>query len=140
MALCQPYILSAQSEGAPRSIEEPIPTLTTTTSPLLIEPYLINYYGTGGPRSLEMPLDTVTTKDRFGLCLPKVTVAGEVYYLDILFRMLTPGELAKAMGFPEGYHFAGTKTDVVKQIGNAVPVGMAEALAFDELKQMQKSA
>jgi DNA (cytosine-5)-methyltransferase 1 len=44
---------------------------------------------------------------------------------DILFRMLEPHELAAAMGFTteeSTYEFAGTKTEQVKQIGNAVSV------------------
>jgi DNA (cytosine-5)-methyltransferase 1 len=41
--------------------------------------------------------------------------------------MLQPHELAAAMGF-DGYEFAGTKTDQVRQIGNAVAVRTAEAL------------
>jgi DNA (cytosine-5)-methyltransferase 1 len=41
--------------------------------------------------------------------------------------MLQPHELAAAMGF-EDYAFAGTKSDQVRQIGNAVAVGVAEAL------------
>lgn len=44
---------------------------------------------------------------------------------DILFRMLEPHELANAMGFTTEeatYEFAGTKTEQVKQIGNAVSV------------------
>jgi DNA (cytosine-5)-methyltransferase 1 len=68
----------------------------------------------------------VTTKDRFALVEGK---AG----LDITLRMLHPRELAAAQGFPSGYDFAGTKTDQVKQIGNAVPVGLARALALEAL-------
>lgn len=54
---------------------------------------------------------------------------------DILFRMLEPHELAAAMGFDSDdvpYEFAGTKTDKIKQIGNAVSVSMmkAEVLAI----------
>jgi DNA (cytosine-5)-methyltransferase 1 len=47
--------------------------------------------------------------------------------------MLQPNELAAAQGFPSGYDFAGTKGDKVKQIGNAVPVGLAKALALEAL-------
>lgn len=46
-------------------------------------------------------------------------------------RMLEPHELAAAMGFDAGevaYEFAGTKTDKIRQIGNAVPVRLAAAL------------
>lgn len=48
--------------------------------------------------------------------------------LDITFRMLRPQELGAAMGFPADYLFSGTKTDQVKQIGNAVEVNQAAAL------------
>lgn len=49
---------------------------------------------------------------------------------DILFRMLEPHELAAAMGFDSdeaAYEFAGTKTEKVKQIGNAVSVSKMKA-------------
>lgn len=42
--------------------------------------------------------------------------------------MLQPHELAGAQGFPRGYRFAGTKSDAVRQIGNAVPCGLARAI------------
>jgi DNA (cytosine-5)-methyltransferase 1 len=49
---------------------------------------------------------------------------------DILFRMLEPHELAAAMGFTDeeaSYEFAGTKTEQIKQIGNAVSVSKMKA-------------
>lgn len=49
---------------------------------------------------------------------------------DILFRMLEPHELAAAMGFTTeeaSYEFAGTKTEQIKQIGNAVSVAKMTA-------------
>jgi DNA (cytosine-5)-methyltransferase 1 len=57
-------------------------------------------------------------------------VDGEQQY-DILFRMLHWRELARAMSFSDAdsdYEFAGTKTEITKQIGNAVPVRTARAL------------
>jgi DNA (cytosine-5)-methyltransferase 1 len=55
------------------------------------------------------------------------------YVLDIRFRMLQPKELAAATGFPKNYKFLGTKTEVVKQIGNAVVVDIAKALCVSLL-------
>ncbi|MDF2809374.1 MAG: cytosine-specific methylase [Microvirga sp.] len=55
---------------------------------------------------------------------------GDGQHFDILFRMLEPHELAAAMGFnteEATYEFAGTKTEQVKQIGNAVAVRMMKA-------------
>jgi DNA (cytosine-5)-methyltransferase 1 len=42
--------------------------------------------------------------------------------------MLQPHELARAQGFPDSYRFSGNREDIVKQIGNAVPVNLAKAL------------
>jgi DNA (cytosine-5)-methyltransferase 1 len=80
---------------------------------------ILKYYGTGIAKSVDEPLDTVTAKARFALVEPRG--------MDILFRMVQPHELAAAMGF-EGYQFTGTKTDIVRQIGNAVSVRTAKAL------------
>lgn len=44
------------------------------------------------------------------------------------FRMLTPRERARAQGFPDTYQFHGSQRDVVKQVGNAVPVRVARFL------------
>ena len=64
--------------------------------------------------------ETVTTKDRFALLQPQEVGIG--------FRMLQPHELAAAQSFPSDYIFTGTKGEVIRQIGNAVPPKLAEAL------------
>lgn len=67
---------------------------------------------------------------------PAITATGHVNLVepgpqyDILFRMLEPHELAAAMGFnteEATYEFAGTKTEKIKQIGNAVSVAKMKA-------------
>lgn len=184
----EPFVMSRQSEGAPRSVDEPMPTQATVHSPVLIAPY----YGSGSGETCETaeePLPSITTKARFSMVvpvthsqggntardvedpLPTLTTAkgGEFAFItaqhgeregqaprvhdvnaplpviaatghvdlvepvagyDILFRMLEPHELAAAMGFNEDeatYEFAGTKTEQIKQIGNAVSVSMMKA-------------
>jgi hypothetical protein len=57
-----------------------------------------------------------------------VWLEGQRYRLDIRFRMLTARELARAQGFPDSYQFTGTKTAVIRQIGNAVPRRLARAI------------
>lgn len=52
------------------------------------------------------------------------TIRGGVAY----HRMLTNRECARAQGFGDKYEFVGTATQVKRQIGNAVPVGVASWL------------
>lgn len=68
--------------------------------------------------------------------MPAICATGHVNLVepgpefDILFRMLEPHELAAAMGFnteEQEYEFAGTKTEKIKQIGNAVSVSKMKA-------------
>lgn len=44
-------------------------------------------------------------------------------------RPITHREAARLMGFPDDFEFFGSKTDVARQIGNAVPPPLAAALA-----------
>jgi DNA (cytosine-5)-methyltransferase 1 len=121
-ALCEPFVIGQQSCAAPRSVDEPLPTIATAGAISLVEPFIVQYNGKSESHSVDEPLNTVTTKERFGL----VEVSGR-YQVDIRFRMLQPHELAAAMSF-EDYKFSGNRGDQVRQIGNAVPVRIAEAL------------
>lgn len=140
--IVEPYIIPYRGENGhqqPRShsIREPLPTVTAGgVGHALVEPFLVSYYGNGEALSIADPVDTVTTKDRFGLVQPTVQVAGERYLVDIRFRMLQPHELAAAQGFPADYQFTGGKTKAVKQIGNAVPVGLARALCASAIERL----
>lgn len=125
-----PYLTPFYGERAgqaPRThdIDEPVPTVTATGSqPAVTRPYLIQYHGNSDSRPIDEPLPTVTTRDSLALCLPTQSSFG----LDVKFRMLKVDELAAAMGFPSDYVFKGNKTEITKQIGNAVPVNLAAAL------------
>lgn len=44
-------------------------------------------------------------------------------------RALTPREGARLQGFPDGFYFSGSKTQIVKQIGNAVPPILSKVVA-----------
>jgi DNA (cytosine-5)-methyltransferase 1 len=138
IGLIEPYLIQVNHDGGNRvrSTSDPLPTVCGRRGEMaLIEPFLVKYYATGSAQSVDDPLDTVTTKPRFGLVRPEVIIEGERYVLDILFRMLQPHELAGAQGFEGQYQFSGTKEDVVRQIGNAVPPGLAKALVTAVLSQ-----
>ena len=123
--LIAPYYGSGSGETC-HSTSEPLPTVTTKGRFGIVMPVTHGGDPSSRARSVDEPIPTVTTAAR-----------GELAFLepgrdfDILFRMLEPHELAAAMGFTaedQEYEFTGTKTDVIKQIGNSVPVHTAEAL------------
>lgn len=135
-ALIQPFMVSSAHKGASHitDLNKPTPTLLAKGEKCVVRPFIVKYYGTGRVSSIDAPIDTVTTDDRFGLVRPQFfEIDGERYLLDILFRMLTPKELAAAHSFPSDYKFVGTKSDVVRQIGNSVPVETSKALCKSRL-------
>lgn len=135
-ALVEPFIIPMEHSGSGRlrGVSEPMPTITTAKGGAfgLCEPFLTSYYGASeGATSVADPVPTVTTKDRFALVIPDGRT------MDIRFRMLQPNELAAAQGFRRGYKFTGTKTEQVKQVGNAVPRRLARALVAAAVNQTE---
>jgi len=133
-ALIEPFVMATGQTGGSnriRSAGEPLSTLVSKAEQCVVQPFVVKYYGTGRFTPMDQPIDTVTTDDRFGLVRPMVVdIGGQRYLIDILFRMLTPKELAAAHSFPNDYRFAGTNSDIVKQIGNSVPVRTANNLGL----------
>lgn len=127
-SVIEPHLLPQQSCGVLRPVSEPMPTCATAGAIAFVEPFLTKFYGTGGAVSVDEPLDTITTKDRFALVCPMVMVGSVPYRVRLRWRMLQPHELARGMSFPADYQFTGNKTQVVKQIGNAVCPEIANAL------------
>lgn len=118
--LIEPFILGQQTGSVPRPVRLPLPTIPGKGALSVIEPFVISYYGTDNVRSVRDPLPTVTTRDRFGLI--------QAAHLDVTHRMLAEHELAAAQGFPAGYKFVGTSTEVKAQIGNAWEINKGTAL------------
>jgi DNA (cytosine-5)-methyltransferase 1 len=105
--------------------------------------FLVKYFGTAQGADLNEPMDTVTTLPRFAVVT--VTIDATTYVIiDIGLRMLTPRELARAMGLPESYKLnpvvskfdkRGRKmtrpltiSEQISKIGNMVCPDVAEAL------------
>lgn len=140
LALCEPFLLGQQSGAAARDIDEPAPTVATGGAISLIEPFIFANRTHNVPRRLDDPVPTLCTGDHIALIEPRaadgedsgngtsVRIGGRDYELDIRFRMLAPHELALAQGFEPEHSFCGNRTEQVRQIGNAVPVGTAHAL------------
>jgi len=147
--LISPYYGSGSGETC-QTAEEPLPTVTSKGRFGIVVP-LTHAGGEDRARDVNEPLPTITTAHRGELAFitaheregqpprvhdveqpaPTIAASGHIDLIegteqyDILFRMLEPHELAAAMGFSGDdaiYEFAGTKTEQIKQIGNAVSV------------------
>lgn len=75
---------------------------------------------------------------------PSVTIRTEFFkpekgrYLHpVEHRPITHREAARLMGFPDDFRFYGNKTEIARQIGNAVPPALAEAIARAVLKGLR---
>ena len=74
--------------------------------------------------------DKLREKDRHLLYMEASILSGmrDLGIADIGFRLFDNDELALAMGFDPSYIFTGTKTNITKQIGNAVSPILSEAI------------
>ena len=129
--LIEPLFIPQQSSGTVKPVSNPLPTISAAGAISIVEPLIQAYYGNNDDcKPVSKTLDTITTKDRFGLLEGQLLKLpdGQMYKLDITFRMLQPHELAAAMSFPKDYKFVGTKTEQIRQIGNAVCPKLSEAL------------
>lgn len=79
------------------------------------------YHNTYGRLIANQPSTTITNN----LCTPSGLRC--IHYVQD--RALTPREGARIQSFPDWFKFYGTRTDVTKQIGNAVPPLLAMAIA-----------
>ncbi|MET9517471.1 DNA cytosine methyltransferase [Streptomyces sp. NPDC002994] len=99
-------------------------TMTTAGHQSLVtwEHLLVPYYGNGTAKPVTEPVGTLSTRDRYAL------VKGDVDINDVLFRMLEPHEIGRAMSFADQYIVLGSKRERVRQYGNAVTPNAAEVI------------
>jgi DNA (cytosine-5)-methyltransferase 1 len=67
---------------------------------------------------------------------PTILTARTSYYHPVENRYLTPREAAACQSFPNDFIFHGSQTSIFRQIGNAVPPGLALALG-EVIKKIQ---
>lgn len=84
----------------------------------------------------EKPSGTADVMGRLWWDKPSLTIRTEFFkpekgrYLHpVLDRPITHREAARLQSFPDRFEFEGTKIEIARQIGNAVPPKMAEAIA-----------
>ncbi|WP_149561536.1 DNA cytosine methyltransferase [Streptomyces cacaoi] len=125
-----PFIAELRGGGSvARSVTESLATVTASgnhhglvTPEHMSEHMLIPYYGNGTARPVTEPVGALTTRDRYAV------VHGQPAIDDVLFRMLEPHEIGRAMSFADGYTVLGSKRERVRQYGNAVTPNAAEVL------------
>ncbi|WP_367346498.1 DNA cytosine methyltransferase [Stenotrophomonas bentonitica] len=138
VALAEPIVMRGNvgtgRTGDMRPASEPMPTITCSESLALAEPFTmpVTHHGGDRTRGTDEPLPTVTGANRGELGLVQVSAElADQIEIDINYRMLHWRELSRATSFDdegEVYDFAGTATEITKQIGNAVPNRTAKAL------------
>jgi len=97
-----------------------------------VKPWIYVYYSNGSEgKGIDEPLPAVRTKAGHALVYPVIELHGMLLKIDLLYRMLTPLELQRAMGFPDDMQWGdANKTEQVRAIGNAVSRGVARALGL----------
>ena len=124
------YNSSGKPEANVSSIENPVGSITTDQKHQFITAY---FNSSGHPetqnQSIDKPLNTILTAENKKAL---VTVTDQLFDFDIKMRFLDADELAAIMGFPEGYFKRGglklSKKAIIRMVGNAVHVKMAELL------------
>jgi DNA (cytosine-5)-methyltransferase 1 len=133
-----------------QAITDPAATISAQGTHLAeVRAFLVKYYGTDQDPRLNEPMHTLTTKHRLGV----VTVKSEDYVIvDIGMRMLTPRELFRAQGFPEGYVIDHGRDPLtgrliplsnkaqVRMCGNSVSPYPAEALVRAQFEHRTRAA
>jgi DNA (cytosine-5)-methyltransferase 1 len=76
VGLCEPFVLSQQSGGAPRPTNSPLPTVACDGAIQLVQPFLVPYHSpktaaeTPRVNSVDDPLPTLSTENRFAVVEP----------------------------------------------------------------------
>lgn len=139
------FLISYYGTGTSTAVAQPAPSVTTkdrfaltrATAPI-VEIDGRTFRRTTYPAWKRLILRQATFRRRLTrlyLLQPSASPATDLRMLEITHRMLQVPELAAAQGFRRDYRFTGTKTQQVKQIGNAVPRRLARAIVTAAITQ-----
>lgn len=147
-----PFVIGTGMKGSVWGSHRPAPTLRDGNGTAGYYIVAAGVTGEGRPRSMDHAAPTIGTKDTAYLCRPSPCVsatevaghtnpdrergraspvnrASDALYLATGRRRLTVEECAILQSFPRDYPWQGTKTAQYRQVGNAVPPLLSEALA-----------
>ncbi|UWV92876.1 DNA cytosine methyltransferase [Mycoplasmopsis cynos] len=65
----------------------------------------------------------------YNIMIIQLKKIGGVHVHPKLNRVMTPRELARLQSFPDDFIFTSTKSNILKQIGNAVPPKLSSEIA-----------
>lgn len=89
---------------------------------------LIPYYGNSKAMTVNQPIGALTTRDRYGIASAAIDGIDLDDISNVLFRMLEPAEVGRAMAFAGDFLVLGDKRAQVRQYGNAVTPPVAELI------------
>lgn len=131
-SLVTPLILGQHNGSSAKPVDDPGPTITTTSRGIrLVTPLILGQQGGAVCRPATEPCPTVACGGAVRSIFPQLA-DGRI--VDIHIRMLRPDELARVHSFPDDYVITGNRTEKVKQIGNSVPCRTARAMMDADLR------
>jgi DNA (cytosine-5)-methyltransferase 1 len=117
---------------AVQGTDEPAWTIATSCQHGLVQPpegFITSYYGNGGESKISNPAPTIRTTAGHALVQPPLAAADIAELVqNCLYRMLSPDEAKRLMGFPYDYILLGNKQQQQKQAGNAVTPPVAKMI------------
>lgn len=113
----EPFLALLRKNLTVQSLDMPIPTVTAGGKHFAL---IVHIGRKTAPRTTNQPLSTVATHPHHALVGPNLSVE------DSTIRMLAPAETKLAQGFDHDYYLHGNVTEQQLQVGNAVPVTVAE--------------
>jgi DNA (cytosine-5)-methyltransferase 1 len=112
---------------------EPIGSVLASSRQSLISwqrQLMVPYYGSSASaQPAADPVGALTTRDRYGIARSSCDASDAINLDDVLFRMLEPHEIGRAMAFLDSYQLAATsKRTRTRLYGNAVTPPVAEVI------------